>query len=128
MYEDARVKVFVATARTQGMRSTDYFSCIEGEVVHFGHACEPGRDPDQVCGCGHGFAGLSSHRGCSTAEVRELDFTRRDLIEALRSGLTQSGRDASRAEEEADRIIRLARSLPVGIVIERRLGAVHTRL
>lgn len=128
MYETSPVKVFVATARTQGLRDTDYFRAIEGEVVHLGHSCDPRRDPEWVCDCGHGFAGLSSHRGSTTAEVRVLDFTRHDLVEALRSGLAQGGRDASAAEEEADRIIRLAAEWPVGIVIERRLGAVHARL
>lgn len=110
------------------MRATDYFCCVEGEVVHFGHVCARERDPERVCGCGHAFAGLNSHRGCTTAEVRELEFTRRDLVEALRSSLAQRGSDASGAEDEAERIIRLAAELPVGIVVERRLGAVCARL
>lgn len=122
------VKVLVATARTQGMRATDYFRCIEGEIVHFGHVCAVDRDPERLCGCGHAFAGLNSHRGSTTAEVREVEFTRRDLVEALRSSLAARGSDASGADDEAERIIRLAAGLPVGIVVERRLGAVRPRL
>lgn len=109
------------------MRASDYFRCIEGEVVHLGHVCAPDRDPERICSCGHGFAGLSSHRVCTTAEVRELDFTRADLVEALRSSLACSGRDSGATEEEADRLIRLAAGWPVGIVLERRLGGLDAR-
>ncbi|MGH8937192.1 MAG: DUF7715 family protein [Acidimicrobiia bacterium] len=62
------MKVFVATARTQGRRPDDFCWTVEGELVRFpGVTCNcPG------CGCDRAMAGLSSSRATTTFTVRDL--------------------------------------------------------
>ena len=37
------------------------------------------------------FAGLNSHRATTTAEVREVDLTEADVVDAVRSSLDAAG-------------------------------------
>ena len=122
------MKVLTATVTTQGYRGNDFDYCVEGELVHVGMVCAKDRsDPDGGCGCGRAFAGLNSHRATTTAMIREVDFTRGDYVEALRSSLAQQGWDAAAAQDEADSLLLLADALPVGVVIERRLSKIAVR-
>jgi len=59
--------------------------------------------------------------------IREIDFTRGDCVEALRSSLAQQGWDAAAAQDEADSLLLLADALPVGVVVERRLSRIAVR-
>jgi hypothetical protein len=122
------MKVLTATVATQGYRGNDFDYCVEGELVHMGMVCGKDRnDPDGGCGCGRAFAGLNSHRATTTAMIREIDFTRGDYVEALRSSLAQQGWDAAAAQDEADSLLLLADALPVGVVVERRLSSIAVR-
>ncbi len=122
------MKVLTATVTTQGYRGNDFDYCVEGELVHIGMVCAKDRsDPDGGCGCGRAFAGLNSHRATTTAMIREIDFTRSDYLEALRSSLAQQGWDAATAQDEADSLLLLADALPVGVVVERRLSRIAVR-
>ncbi|HLQ57834.1 MAG TPA: hypothetical protein VK162_26620 [Streptosporangiaceae bacterium] len=122
------MKVLTATVTTQGYRGNDFDYCVEGELVHVGMVCAKDRsDPDGGCGCGRAFAGLNSHRATTTAMIREVDFTRGDYVEALRSSLAQQGWDAAAAQDEADSLLLLADALPVGVVAERRLSKIAVR-
>ncbi len=122
------MKVLTATVTTQGYRGNDFDYCVEGELVHIGMVCAKDRsDPDGGCGCGRAFAGLNSHRATTTAMIREIDFTRGDCVEALRSSLAQQGWDAAAAQDEADSLLLLADALPVGVVVERRLSRIAVR-
>ena len=122
------MKVLTATVTTQGYRGNDFDYCVEGELVHVGMVCAKDRsDPDGGCGCGRAFAGLNSHRATTTAMIREVDFTRGDYVEALRSSLAQQGWDAAAAQDEADSLLLLAEALPVGVVVERRLSKIAVR-
>ncbi len=122
------MKVLTATVTTQGYRGNDFDYCVEGELVHIGMVCAKDRsDPDGGCGCGRAFAGLNSHRATTTAMIREIDFTRSDYLEALRSSLAQQGWDAAAAQDEADSLLLLADALPVGVVVERRLSRIAVR-
>ncbi len=122
------MKVLTATVTTQGYRGNDFDYCVEGELVHVGMVCAKDRsDPDGGCGCGRAFAGLNSHRATTTAMIREVDFTRGDYVEALRSSLAQQGWDAAAAQDEADSLLLLADALPVGVVVERRLSKIAVR-
>jgi hypothetical protein len=124
----ANMKVIVATARTQGVRANDYFWCVEGELLWFGQMCAQGRkDPDGRCGCGRGFAGLSSHRATTTAAVRDLDITWDEFVLALRSSLEEQGWDADWAEHDAKVLAEIASSYPDGVVLERRLFDIRSR-
>ena len=116
------MKVLTATARTQGQRANDFNWCIEGELVTLGQVCSADRGrPDGRCGCGRSFAGLASHRGTTTAMVRDLDLSRSDYVEVLRASLADQGWDPSAADAEADWLLRLVDDIPVGTVLERRL-------
>jgi hypothetical protein len=124
------MKVLVATSRTQGARGNDDHHGVEGELVRIDPPCRKDRDdPDGRCGCGRGFAGMSSQRGTTTARVAELPLTREEYAEALRSSLERDGFDqcACRAVDEADGLADLAAYWPVGTVLERRLDALHRR-
>lgn len=123
------MKVIVATARTQGQRATDFFWCVEGELVRFGEVCARDRaDPDNGgCGCGRAFAGLSSHRAGTTAAVCELDITYDEFVLALWSSLDEQGWDPDWAEGDAQVLSTIAAAYPVGAVLERRLYDICNR-
>ena len=117
------MKVLVATALTQGERPGDDNWCIEGELVWVQEPCASDRrDPDGPCGCGRGFAGMSSHRPTTTCRVAEIpDFSREDMIVALEASLRDGGWPTEWAVELADGMLELASLWPEGTVIDRRI-------
>ena len=127
------MKILTATSRTQGQRASDFNWCIEGELVTaFSMVCDRDRaeGPDGGCGCGRSFSGLNSHKGTTTAMVRDIDgFAFEDLLEAVRSCRGQSGWDdsAELAEAVAARLAELAAEHPAGTILERRLDDVLVR-
>jgi hypothetical protein len=123
------VKLLVATNRTQGLRANDFSFCVEGELVNpFLPTCGSDlADPDGGCGCGRSFAGLNSQRATTTAEIREVDFTEADVLEAVRASLEQSGWGSEHAPEVAQELISVADHFPVGTVVERRLDELQER-
>jgi hypothetical protein len=122
------MKVLTATAVTQGHRDNDFNFCVEGELVHIDQVCATDRDdPDGRCGCGRAFAGLNSHSATTTAMIRDVQLTRDEYIEALRSSLDEQGWDSAAAADEARGLLRLADALPTGAVLERRLSKVAVR-
>ncbi|MGS0685607.1 DUF7715 family protein [Nakamurella sp. GG22] len=122
------MKVLVATTRTQGARSNDFDFCVEGELVWIGAVCaDDRRDPDGGCGCGRAFAGMSSHRGTTTARVAELDLDFAHYAEALRSSLKAQGWPTRQAIPMAGELTDLADDFPIGAVLERRLDEIRWR-
>lgn len=128
------MKVLVATAWTQGARSSDYHWCVEGELVWIGIACardvrEMSSGPDSTggCGCGRGFAGMNSHRATTTARVAELDMSRDEYLEAFRSSLASGGWNAEAAEDLASEMLGIAADFPLNAVMERCLDVVRCR-
>lgn len=122
------MKVLTATARTQGRRGNDFHWCVEGELVTVGPVCRADQDrPDGGCGCGRSFAGLASHRGTTTAMVRDLPFTRAEYVEAFRASLQAQGYDTAEVESEADELLLAVADIPVGTVFERRLEQIVVR-
>jgi len=127
------MKLMTATALTQGQRDNDYHWCVEGELVRFDVTCARDRyDPDGGCGCGRGFAGMSSRRATTTVLIRDLDLTECDVRLALAASLHAAGYhddpDATAdVADEARELIELARSFEVGDVLERRLDEIRVR-
>jgi hypothetical protein len=130
------MKLLTATTLTQGQRDNDYHWCVEGELLRFDVTCDrDARDPDGGCGCGRGFAGMSSERATTTALVRDLPISRDDVRIALTASLHAAGylRDpddpAARALiiDEVDELIAIADAFDVGDVIERRLDELRVR-
>jgi hypothetical protein len=122
------MKILVATGLTQGMEPNDYHYCIEGELVWIQEPCDRDlRDPDGPCGCGRGFAGAASHRATTTAIVVESEMTPDDVVLAFATSLGDGGWPTAWARDVTDENLELARRLPVGTVIERRLDAFCVR-
>jgi hypothetical protein len=128
------MKIITATAATQGRRINDYNFCVEGEVVMPPIIiCRSDRDdPDGQCGCGRGWCGANSHRGTTTAAVREVPFTMSDYTEAIWSSLEQSGWWPTYVDNEGVRemvtyLVEIAAAYPVGAVLEMRLDVVAQR-
>lgn len=123
------MKVMVATNETQGMRSSDYHWCVEGELIWIQEPC--GRDirrEPKSCGCGRGFAGLSSHQATTTAKIVELDdFTMDDYVLALRQSLADGGWPVEWAEDIAEEQTEFAAGWRVGTVLERDLDLFSAR-
>jgi hypothetical protein len=122
------MKVLVATSETQGQRRNDFDYCVEGELVTVGLVCATDRrDPDGGCGCGRAFAGLNSHRGTTTAKVKEVELSKSDYVEALRSSLAQQGWPTSDVAELAGWLAQLVSEWPVGTIVERRIDDILVR-
>ena len=122
------MKLLVATAQTQGERSSDFNFCVEGELVWIAEPCTADRrDPDGGCGCGRSFAGMNSHHATTTARVAELDIDFPHYAEALRSSLKAQGYPTSGAIPFAGELADIAAEFPTGAVLERRLDEVRWR-
>jgi hypothetical protein len=127
------MKLLTATALTQGQRDNDYHWCIEGELIRFDIVCaRDARDPDGGCGCGRGFAGMSSMRATTTALVRDLPMDRLDVHIALAASLHAAGflvdpDDLASVADAADELMAIADTFDVGDVIERRLDEIRVR-
>jgi hypothetical protein len=125
------MKVFVATASTQGERANDYHYCIEGELVRLDEVCaRDGGDPDGSCGCGRGFAGLNSHRATTTVRVAEVPLSLADYALAIQSSEQQGGWNPCDecAMSLAVDLAAMALPWPVDTALERRLDELVVRI
>lgn len=124
------MRVLVATHQCNGTRRGDYDHCVEGELVYMQEPCASDlRDPNGPCGCGRGFAGMSSRRATSTALVADLELTEDDVTSAVRSSLEAGGwiNPAWCPAELADQMVAevldlvhtVAAHFPVGTVVRR---------
>ena len=127
------MKLLTATSLTQGARENDFDWCVEGELIRFDIVCDASaRSPDDTCGCGRGFAGMSSARATTTALVRDLPMARLDVQSALAASLHAAGylpdpEDLDAVAEEAFDLVQIAATFDVGDVIERRLNVLRVR-
>ncbi|HVQ18022.1 MAG TPA: hypothetical protein VMT27_03175 [Actinomycetes bacterium] len=129
------MKFLVATNRTQGDMGNDYTYCVPGELLWITDVCgRDRRDPNQGCGCGRGFGGLSSHRATTTAKVADLEVTEEALRLAVRTSLTDQGwlpeelNPADRTaivEDVIAEVHAIVDVLPVGSVVRRDLDEFH---
>jgi len=128
------VRMAVATTKGQGERANDFDWCTEGELVLLGMVCATDAgNPDARCGCGRAFSGLSSHRATTTAEIREVPLTVRDVLQAV-AGYLESARWSSPETALQDatpyvvEMLDLGEAFEVGTVLERRLDQVRARV
>jgi hypothetical protein len=123
------MKVLVATSQTQGDRPGDFHWGVDGELVWISFVCDTdANNPDGGCGCGRAFAGMSSHRAMTTAEVVDKPaLTRSDFRIALRSSLDAQGWSILDATQMADWLLTVAEALPTGTVVGRRLDSLVIR-
>ncbi|MGW3352645.1 DUF7715 family protein [Nonomuraea rubra] len=122
--------VLAETRHTQGQRPNDFNNCVPGELVRLASVCDRDRgDPDGMCGCARSFAGFTSAKATTTAIVIELDMTRDAYLHDLaRSYRLPPGTGVDEdLVAEADQLIALAASLPLGAVIEIRGDVAEVR-
>lgn len=130
------MKVLTATMRGNGEVAGDYSFCVPGELVWLPPSCDRDRvDPDNGCGCGRGFGGLSSHRATTTALVEERPWDPSELYEAVRSSLHDQGwllpTDRGREEMVCDvvsHIRDIAEHFAVATVVRRRMDEVYAHV
>lgn len=91
-----------------------------------------GRDRNRrkdSCGCGRGFAGLSSHRATTTAEVKEIEgLTLADYTLAIHASMADGGWPAEFAGQVAEAQAVMAARWPAGAVLERDLDDFSRRI
>ncbi|MEW2507628.1 hypothetical protein AB0878_44930 [Amycolatopsis sp. NPDC047767] len=119
----SKLRVLVATARTQGWRPADFLACDDGELVAVTTGCERG---NARCGCDlcRVFTGLESRKAATTAEVIEIAMSVDEYLTEYRASLFESGvadteHNRSEIEASAHSLLAIADELPVGTVIER---------
>ena len=123
------MKLLTATRERQGERDGDFCFAVEGELVLPGFVCATDEaDPDDGCGCGRAFSGMSSLRATTTALVRDLDLSIDDLRLAVEGHYVAAGMGLDvigRADFEAvvsatlEDLAQIAH-VPVGAVVGRR--------
>lgn len=81
-------KVLVASSEGQGDVEGDYSWRVDGELVYVqGLACS-----NPACGCDRGFAGMSSSRATTTAQVVDRpDLSDDEVRQALADSLDRGG-------------------------------------
>ena len=126
------MKLLTATRERQGERDGDFCFAVEGELVLLGFVCATDQaNPDGGCGCGRAFSGMSSMRATTTALVRDLDLSTDDVRLAVEGHYAAAGMGrevigaaefAELVSETLDEMDEIARALPVGAVVGRRLN------
>jgi len=127
------MKVLHATEATQGRRASDFNFCVEGELVVVPAMRCTGERPDDGCGCARALAGVTSHRGTTTAVVADVEMSGDEWRSAVAAAYVADGWFASEAEvdeplmAENSCLRAAAARLPVGTVVEFRGGIVLPR-
>lgn len=125
------MKILTATATGQGARKNDFNWAVEGELVLIQPPCATDeRDPDGGCGCGRAFAGISSHRATTTAQVRDLPLSYADVTEAIGGYLDSAGYGRpprAMLAKIVDDMLDLVADWEVGEIVERRLDLIRLR-
>jgi hypothetical protein len=126
--------VLVATAQTQGQRTSDFCRAVEGELVRWAAEChqEPADGP---CGCRRSLVGLDSAGVTTTVKVidrpgLELADLRALLAAAMaRDGEIRPGDCAGEVwvATMAEDLAAAAASFPPQAVLERRGDALRRR-
>jgi hypothetical protein len=122
------MKVLVATNESQGARDDDFSGCVEGELVWIQEPCARDRSGSGDCGCGRAFAGIASHRGTTTATIRDLPgLTLPEYIEALRASFVDQGWPGEWAPDAAVELLEFCGTWHTDVVLERQLDFVGLR-
>ncbi len=118
--------VLVATDRHQG-KPGDFFLTTAGELVYPALMCDSDRLRHDAggCVCGRTFAGLTSGKGGTTAEVAQVDMTKQQYVDAHLASLIEAGWPddadiAAWALEAAEDVLEIAAKFTIGTVVERR--------
>jgi len=125
------MRVLVATKAGQGKRKTDFCWADEGELVNFGFECD-GETVDGSCGCRRSMSGFETFKATTTFKVEDRNITREDFIRALVQSLKKAGwltiaNNEKLVRDTVAELLTLAKSFPVGKVLERRGDKIQVR-
>jgi len=125
------MKVLVSTTEGQGGRKSDFTFTDEGELVYFGFECDCDRNNiDGGCGCRRSMCGMSSGVATTTFKVIERDITEKDYLVTLHKRMMDAGWGPTleESEEMADELMKIAKDMPSGVVLEKRGNQIQERL
>jgi hypothetical protein len=130
--EEHTLRLLTATDATQGQHPGDFHCCIDGELVMPPAViCDPDEYADDPgtggCGCGRSFTGLYSHRGTTTAAIRDLDIDPDEYAAAITDSLERQGWETDGGARTARHLAEIAAGCPVGMVLGHRLGELYVR-
>lgn len=128
---DNALRIFVATAQTQGQRDNDFTWTAEGEPVTLSFVCDTnGSHPDGSCGCARSWDGMISRKGSTTAVVADVDMTEEQYVTMLLNYYREFGLLKDDAPDNAELVefithraewlLAEAQYFPVGTIVERR--------
>jgi hypothetical protein len=122
--------VLTATRQTQGNRASDFCHATVGELVRFGSECD-GEPIDGSCGCRRSLAGLESGKATTTFCVARLPLSRQELLAKFTESLHRTGwlelLEPGVVAEMVNEHLEIARSFPVGAILERRGDEIRAR-
>jgi len=106
------VKALIATTEGQGLRKSDFFWGMEGELVMLPITeCEFGKVDDD-CGCKRAFSGMNTAKGTTTAMGEEVAMC------AVIAARYQQ--DPGKWLAEFRGMLKGVTEIPVGTIMERR--------
>lgn len=123
------MRLLIATARTQGERSTDVSRTQPGELVWLPELCARTllQRGEATCMCARSFLGVLSGAPTTTAVVVETDFSRREIMLIMRSGARVNGWAPACVGYVTRQMLALAEGWPTGTVLERDRSVFRVR-
>ena len=127
------MKVFAATADSQGERRRDFCWTVEGEPVMPTFECDRDRDDregvDGGCGCRRAMAGMTTRSATTMFRVVDVEVTLGQFRDWLFGLLEESGWNLGREDAAllAEDVAEAADAFDVGTVLERRSDDIQTR-
>lgn len=82
---NSKIKVLVATKKTQGSRSSDFCKVKEGELVTYTFECDRDKNNiDGTCGCHRSMSSVLTGKGTTTVKVAEKKITKAKFVDLLK--------------------------------------------
>jgi hypothetical protein len=125
---DNKIKVFVSTKETQGMRENDFCYVPESELVRVGSICDDDiNNPDSDCGCSRMLVGLHCNKGTTTVKVALVNMTKEQYINEYIKYHAFSSFGESVVKEEVVELLEIADSYDADDILEFRSGSFNVR-
>jgi hypothetical protein len=118
------VKIIAATSRGQGDRPGDFNFALNGEIVVPATPCD-----SADCGCERSFAGTTTQKATTTAEIVDSALSRDDVITAIAKSRADGwhDHDIEAAVTLADSLLGVAAAQGVGTVLGILGGRIEPR-
>jgi hypothetical protein len=125
------MKVLVSTKEGQGIRKNDFCFTKEGELVKMCFSCD-GEKIDGMCGCRRSLGGFNTQKATTTFKVIEKKITEAQFIKLFiqsekKAGWIKEGDNTFEFQEHAKDILRIAKSFPTYVILEKRGDRIQIR-